>query len=180
MFPGMMRPGEKFPWPYRERGRRLFPTGGDNLKYDQTNPLPVPDSGAVESIPSSFDSTFDWRYALQREELLNLYEKGKARSWNASDLDWSTDVDLERMSSEITAAGGHHVINTMLDPPQTLSPENAVTMQLHMNAWMLSQFLHGEQGALVASAKLVMACVQLVLILGMPMNISKDSNTYAK
>ena len=127
------------------------------MKYDQTNPLPVPGSGAVESIPSSFDSTFDWEYALQREELLNLYEKGKARSWNASDLDWSTDVDLERMASEITAAGGHHVINTMLDPPETLLPENAVAMQLHMNAWMLSQFLHGEQGALVASAKLVMA-----------------------
>jgi hypothetical protein len=30
-------------------------------------------------------------------------------------------------------------------------------MQLNMNAWMLSQFLHGEQGALLATAKIVQA-----------------------
>jgi hypothetical protein len=30
-------------------------------------------------------------------------------------------------------------------------------MNLNMNAWMLSQFLHGEQGALLASSKIVLA-----------------------
>ncbi|TFH25463.1 MAG: ferritin-like domain-containing protein [Myxococcales bacterium] len=127
------------------------------MKYPQRNPLPLPASGPTEAIRSTFDSTFDWEYALDREELLSLYEKGKARSWNASDLDWSIDVDIVRMASEITDAGGHHVMNQLLDPPQTLTPEATVAMQLNMNAWMLSQFLHGEQGALVATAKLVMA-----------------------
>jgi hypothetical protein len=43
----------------------------------------------------------------------------------------------------------------MLNPPVALSDDEVVRMQLNMNAFMLSQFLHGEQGALVATAKIV-------------------------
>jgi len=127
------------------------------LKYDQRNPLPVPPSGAVEEIGARFDSTFDWQYALEREQLMALYEKGKARTWNATDLDWSTDVNVERMSHDMMEAGAHHVVNDMLDPPESMEPQQLVDMQININAWMLSQFLHGEQGALVATAKVVMA-----------------------
>jgi len=127
------------------------------MKYDQRNRLPMPAAGSCELVPSAFESAFDWEYALQREDLLALYEKGKARSWNATELDWSTDVDIERMAHEMVTNGSHHVINSLLDPPQKLAPEQVVDMQTNINAWMLSQFLHGEQGALLATAKLVMA-----------------------
>src|SRR5262245_57053165 len=127
------------------------------MKYEQKNPVPLPAGGAYEAVPSSFASTFDWRYALEKDSLLSLYEKGKARTWNASDIDWSIDVDLERMARTRVGQGFHEVFNSLLDPPQPLGANESVAMQLEINAWMLSQFLHGEQGALLATAKIVMA-----------------------
>jgi hypothetical protein len=49
------------------------------------------------------------------------------------------------------------MFNAMLKPPRRLDPEEGIEMNLNMNAWMLSQFLHGEQGALLATAKIVQA-----------------------
>lgn len=127
------------------------------MKYQQANPLPLPPAGPFESVASTFNSTFDWQYALKKEPLMALYEKGKARSWNATDIDWSIDVDLERMARDRVAMGSHEVVNQMMSPPVALSAEQSVGMQLEINAWMISQFLHGEQGALLATAKIVMA-----------------------
>ena len=90
------------------------------MKYEQRNPVPLPAAGAFESVPSSFSSTFDWRYALEREPLLALYEKGKARTWNASEIDWSIDVDLEKMAHSRIAQGSHEIFNALLDPPKPL------------------------------------------------------------
>jgi hypothetical protein len=127
------------------------------VDYEQKNRLPLPESGPFETVLSSFDSTFDWEYALERDTLLALYEKGKERTWNASDLDWSIEVDLEKMASERVANGSHIAINQLLDPPRPLEPRETVEMNLNMTSWMLSQFLHGEQGALLATAKVVMS-----------------------
>jgi hypothetical protein len=46
-------------------------------------------------------------------------------------------------------------MNTLMSPPIHLRDEELIRMQLHMNSFMLSQFLHGEQGALLATAKIV-------------------------
>ena len=126
------------------------------MKYSQHNPVPVPASGPVERFPAAFDTTFDWEYALRAQNLLALYEKGKAATWNAADLPWDTPVDLEALFAErLPEAGGESPFNRLLDPPQKLDPQRATEFQINMNAWMLSQFLHGEQGALVATAKIV-------------------------
>ncbi|HME68483.1 MAG TPA: hypothetical protein VKM54_01275 [Myxococcota bacterium] len=42
---------------------------------------------------------FDWQYALRQQNRLALYEKGKAATWNAADLPWHTEVDIERISA---------------------------------------------------------------------------------
>ncbi len=127
------------------------------MEYTQKNPLPLPKTGASEAVASSFDTIFDWEYPLDRENLMALYEKGKSMSWNASDLDWSIEVDMEKLVSERIAAGMNDVMDSLLSPPRKLEARESVEMQLNMNAWMLSQFLHGEQGALVATAKIVMS-----------------------
>ena len=125
------------------------------MQYQQRNPLPLPASGPSEAVTSTMETIFDWEYALDRDNLLALYEKGKAATWNASDLDWSIDVDLERMMRERQGAGSDEVFNALLQPPRRLESHEAMEMNLNMNAWMLSQFLHGEQGALLATAKIV-------------------------
>jgi hypothetical protein len=124
------------------------------VKYLQKNPVPIPASGAFEELRTTIDAVFDWEYALRRQNLLNLYEKGKAQNWNATELDWSTDVDMARIMRERVGGNGG-LMNQLLSPPRPLSPDEQVTFQLHMNSFMLSQFLHGEQGALLATAKIV-------------------------
>src|ERR671923_1321026 len=47
------------------------------------------------------------------------------------------------------------MINYFRIPPRPLADREAMTLNLHLNAFMLSQFLHGEQGALLATAKIV-------------------------
>jgi len=127
------------------------------MHYRQHNPLPLPASGPTEVVRSTLDTIFDWRYALEQQNLLALYEKGKALAWNASDLDWSTPVDLEKMMSVRATPQSAELFHQMLKPPRKLEPKEQVEFNIHMNAWMLSQFLHGEQGALVATAKIVQA-----------------------
>jgi len=125
------------------------------VKYQQKNPVPLPESGAFESVKTTMDSVFDWQYALERDDLLNLYEKGKALSWNASDLAWDTNVDIEAMSRGRQEAGMGGMLNEVMNPPRKLDDREIIDLNLHMNGFMLSQFLHGEQGALVATSKIV-------------------------
>jgi len=126
------------------------------MQYTQHNPLPLKSgSPQFESVRATIDTVFDWKYELKKQNLLNLYEKGKTLAWNANDLDWSIDVNLERMVKERVANGMPALMNSLLNPPTPLGDKEVIEFQLNMNAFMLSQFLHGEQGALVATAKIV-------------------------
>jgi hypothetical protein len=103
-------------------------------------------------VPQSFDTHFRWEYEDGRERLLNLYEKGKRQQWNASErIDWSQDLDPENPSGlpdEMISIFGSDVWNRM-------NARERVRLRHHLQAWQLSQFLHGEQGALVCAAKIV-------------------------
>jgi len=124
------------------------------MKYEQKNPIPIPEAGAFSGVDSTVHSVFDWEYALRQQNLLGLYEKGKAANWNATELDWSIDVDIERLMAERMGTGGN-LLNSLMNPPRHLDDKEATELQLNMNSFMLSQFLHGEQGALLATAKIV-------------------------
>jgi hypothetical protein len=124
------------------------------VKYEQKNPVPLPATGAFSEVSGTIDAVFDWEYALKKQNLLALYEKGKALNWNAADLDWSIDVDMERIMRERTESAGG-LMNQLLNPPRPLDVDDRILLQTNMNAFMLSQFLHGEQGALLATAKIV-------------------------
>src|SRR5437016_13919644 len=57
----------------------------------------APEDAQGESLPTTFDLHYTWRYEPASLELKNLYEKAKRDQWNATDqLPWSTDVDPER------------------------------------------------------------------------------------
>ncbi len=115
------------------------------------NPIELPPSGAREAVQSHFPTVFNWQYDTPRDELMRLYEKGKGMQWNVStDIDWSIDVDPERIRIEDFDALG-----VILNEPQKIDVKTRQRMNHHMNAWMLSQFMHGEQGALLATAQIV-------------------------
>ena len=59
----------------------------------------------IHAVESNFDAIFTWDYSRSRPALVKLYEKAKASQWNAStDLDWSIDVDPEKVGSELGGA----------------------------------------------------------------------------
>ena len=126
------------------------------MKYFQKNPIPVPSFGASTSVVTTMDSVFDWQYSLEKQDMLALYEKGKTATWNANDLDWTTEVDIEKMMAQRASNGMDGMLNRLLNPPRQLSPKENQLLNLNMNAFLLSQFLHGEQGALMAASKLVL------------------------
>jgi hypothetical protein len=96
--------------------------------------------------------TFDWRYDDGRDQLLALYEKGKDRQWNATDrLDWSLSVDPtspESLDDCFVPILGSEIWHRMGESDQGM-------VRHHMAAWVYSQFLHGEQGALICASKIV-------------------------
>jgi hypothetical protein len=125
------------------------------LKFEQCNPVPVPAYGPIDSIQSTLTTVFDWQYALANLKLLNLYDKGQAATWNASDLPWDTAVDLERLFREQLTVGIGEFMNRVMAPPRKLTDREALDYRTNAAGYLLSQFLHGEQGALIACAKLI-------------------------
>src|SRR5262245_66372747 len=97
-------------------------------------------------------TVLSWEYDEGRERLLNLYEKGKTRQWNAKDrLDWSLPVDLANpmgFPDESVPIYGSPVW-------EKLDEAGRSAVRYHLDSWRFSQFLHGEPGALVGAAKIV-------------------------
>ncbi|HUJ28095.1 MAG TPA: diiron oxygenase [Myxococcales bacterium] len=103
-----------------------------------------------------YTAHFDWRYGRGQPELSRLYEAAKASQWNATtDLDWSTSVDPESADKPLIPDG----LLPLYDHPafRRLTPKEKGRQRRALMAWMLSQFLHGEQGALFAAAQVTEA-----------------------
>src|ERR1700734_3868438 len=103
-------------------------------------------------IESPSTTMFDFNYTGGRDQLLRLYDKGTRRQWIGSDrLDWGTDVDLTNpvgMPVEIMPIFGTPWWDDM-------DEERRGELRRHLEAWRSSQFMHGEQGALICTAKIV-------------------------
>jgi len=105
----------------------------------------------TEALRTSFDTVYTWNYDIFKKELRNLYEKAKREQWNsAEDLPWHVSVDPE---SEIVPDANNPLYATHLW--QKFSPAEVRKLRREQISWTLSQFLHGEQGALLATAQIV-------------------------
>lgn len=105
----------------------------------------------LETILTSFDTSYAWNYGSLKEGLRDLYEKAKRDQWNGTtQLAWQTSVDPE---SEIVPAG----INPLstYGPFQKLNEKEKARLRHAQISLQLSQFLHGEQGAMIVASQLV-------------------------
>ncbi|HZB93945.1 MAG TPA: ferritin-like domain-containing protein [Stellaceae bacterium] len=104
------------------------------------------------SLVSPQQTAFRWEYDDGRAELLALYDKGKRQQWDAGRrIDWSQQLDAENpmlLPDETISLHGSPLWNK-------LSPQQIVEYRRRSQAWQISQFLHGEQGALICTAKIV-------------------------
>jgi hypothetical protein len=110
-------------------------------------------------VHSDYDSIFTWDYEKgSRPKLNKLYEKAKGAQWNGeTDLPWDTEVDQERMVLEQAAATGGFGAGFDLTgtPVEKWTEKEWLAFGVESQNWTLSQFLHGEQGALICTAKIV-------------------------
>ena len=98
------------------------------------------------------DVTYTWGYQETRQKLRDLYDKAVRAQWISDDvLPWNTDVDLEQPMGpeQLMPLFGSDIYNA--DDREGA----AAAINIETFAWTLSQFLHGEQGALLATAQLV-------------------------
>jgi hypothetical protein len=95
---------------------------------------------------------FNWEYDTGRQRMLNLYQKGKDKQWDTLHrIDWSHEIDpsdTDAMPDEVVPIFGSRTW-------ERLNRAQKDEIRHHYGAWTNSQFLHGEQGALICSAKIV-------------------------
>jgi hypothetical protein len=113
----------------------------------------------IHAVTSKVDTLFTWDYGRSRPALVKLYEKAKTSQWNVStDLDWSIDVDPEKVGSEL-GGGGPLRFQALQDaedsPVKHFGDKEWRQVSIELQNSLLSQFMHGEQGALLCTARIV-------------------------
>ena len=113
----------------------------------------------IHDVNASVDTLFTWNYERSRPALSKLYEKAKTSQWNVTtDLDWTIEVDQEAQVTN-TPGIGMAVQNGLIDlsgtPVAHWGAKEWTQFEIESSNWSLSQFLHGEQGALLCTARIV-------------------------
>ena len=112
----------------------------------------------IHTVENNADSIFTWNYEKGERPALNkLYEKAKTSQWNGeTDLPWHLDVDQEAVVVANQAANNR---GQDMDLTGTCfekwGDKEWVQLGIEAQNWTLSQFMHGEQGALICTAKIV-------------------------
>jgi hypothetical protein len=116
---------------------------------------------AIHAVKDNADAIFTWDYEKGERPALNkLYEKAKTAQWNGeTDLDWSIDVDPEKIVSVIQGSNSAGPFEYMANHPESpfknFGDKEWTQLGVESMNWRLSQFMHGEQGALICTAKIV-------------------------
>jgi len=112
-------------------------------------------------VPDNCPAEFTWDYDKgAKPQLDKLYEKAKKAQWNGqTDLDWSIEVDQEKVVAENAIANAEQAQWEAADLSGTVlekwGDKEWLQFGMENQNWMLSQFMHGEQGALLCTAKIV-------------------------
>jgi 1,2-phenylacetyl-CoA epoxidase catalytic subunit len=113
---------------------------------------PIPAIDPCWTVPQDFNAAFDFDYGPGRNSLMHLYQKGKDMQWDAvSRIDWDLDLDFDnpmQLPDESNALFGSPIWEKM-------TKKERRELRRHGQAWNISQFMQGEQAALVCAAKIV-------------------------
>jgi hypothetical protein len=124
---------------------------------------PLPSQGemdeAIHVIKDHADRLFLWDYERDRGQLVTLYNKAMGSQWNSvTDLDWSTPVDPEKLVAEqdspmlrVARLAGE----LPGSPLSSWGEKEYSQLGIEFFTASLSQFMHGEQGAMMTAAKIV-------------------------
>lgn len=111
----------------------------------------------IHAVEDNADAIFTWGYDKgERAPLDRLYEKAKTSQWNGqTDLDWSIEVDPYTMLLPANPMEADYFKENPNSPIHKFSDKQWKELGVESLNWSLSQFMHGEQGALLCTAKIV-------------------------
>ena len=112
----------------------------------------------THAVTDNADAIFTWDYERTRPALGKLYEKAKRAQWNAqTDLPWETPVDQEEVAinNALQAGGFGQGVDLSGTSLEKWGDKEWLRFGVESQNWTLSQFMHGEQGALLCTAKIV-------------------------
>jgi hypothetical protein len=111
----------------------------------------------AHAVSANAEAIFTWDYEQTRKPLQRLYDKAKTSQWNAHDLPWDTDVDQEAVAAanQMQNGYGDQRVDLTGSPFEKWGDKEWLAYGIEAQNWTLSQFLHGEQGALICTAQIV-------------------------
>ena len=114
-------------------------------------------TSVIHAVEDSAEAIFTWNYNKgERAQLDKLYEKAKTSQWNGqTDLDWSIDVDPYKTLAPADPLEVQYFAENPESPMHKFNEEEWAEVGVESMNWSLSQFMHGEQGALLCTAKIV-------------------------
>ena len=108
--------------------------------------------GSTWSVKQNFDAVFNWDYDDGRVGMMGLYAKGKEMQWDAATrIDWSQELDEDNPEQMPEESLPIHMAGCY----QRMNNKEKANVRRHFQAWQISQFMQGEQGALICAAKIV-------------------------
>jgi hypothetical protein len=119
----------------------------------------VDDGSPALLVPSRYEAQFTWDYTKgARAKLDRLYEKAKGAQWNAqTDLPWEIEVDQEAVAiaDQALRPEADGLVDFSGTSIASWGEKEWIQYGIESQNWTLSQFLHGEQGALICTARIV-------------------------
>jgi len=113
-------------------------------------------STAARRVSCHLDTLWDFDYEPTHHELESLYETAKKNQWNGSTaIDWTRRMGAEGPVLNVAVA----LEGTRFFDDFTEAQKKEA--EILVSAWRLSQFLHGEQGALLVASQLVQPMPEL-------------------
>jgi hypothetical protein len=116
---------------------------------------------SIKLVTDNAQRVFSWNYDREREQLVTLYNKAMASQWNSvTELDWATEVDPEQLVR--TEPQQNHLVDLARaaaevpgSPLASWGEQEYTQLAIESLKASLSQFMHGEQGAMMVAAKIV-------------------------
>jgi len=119
-----------------------------------TAPLPER-APAREETRAAINAIYSWNYDSEIDQIRTLYANALERQWIAvRELDWEAGIDQEAFVENVSVAGFPLSITRFW---QELPAEVRWNIARRTSAFLLSNFLHGEQGAMMVAAQMVNA-----------------------
>ena len=118
---------------------------------DEVNLTPLQVEDVVEIFNTPLTGSYNWDYTVADNRIKKLYELGKELNWNGSiDLKW----DYTHPADQKIIEPDEQLPHETLEAYENLTEEEKILFDRHSTAELMSQFLHGEQGALLVASQL--------------------------